>query len=101
MDKTALTKRSSAAIPNRLEPMIGTIQCTLARDVHPNQNRHTGTMNAPKIAMGIRSSGLSSPLSLYLGSCTKYRYAKNGGMIMKTPTKMPRKDKPTICSRQG
>jgi len=62
----------------RLDPIIGTIQCTLSRDVHPNQRRHIGTSNAPMMATGMRSSGFSSPLSLYLGSWTKYRYAKKG-----------------------
>ena len=54
----------------RLEPMMGTIQCTLVRDDHPNQKRQMGTSKEPTIATGIRSSGFSSPFALYLGSCT-------------------------------
>ena len=68
--KVQLTKRSRAAMLKRLEPMMGTIQCTLSRDDHPNQKREMGTSNAPTIATGMRSSGLSSPFSLYFGSCT-------------------------------
>ena len=68
--KVQLTKRSRAAMLKRLEPMMGTIQCTLSRDDHPNQKREIGTSNAPTIATGMRSSGLSSPFSLYFGSCT-------------------------------
>jgi hypothetical protein len=54
----------------RLELMMGTIQSTLARDVHLNQKREIGTMKVPTIATGIHSSGFSLPLALYLGSCT-------------------------------
>jgi len=59
--------KRSAAMLKRLDPMTGTTQCTLERDVHPNQNRHMGTSNAPMMATGMHSSGFSSPLSLYNG----------------------------------
>jgi hypothetical protein len=40
--RTTLTKRSSAAMLKRLEPMMGTIQYTLDRDVHLNSEETDG-----------------------------------------------------------
>ena len=42
------------------EAMMGTIQCTLAPLVQPNQNIEMGSSTAPTIAIGRRSSGTNS-----------------------------------------
>lgn len=40
----------NAAIPKKLDPMIGTIQWMSLRLLHPNQNRQMGTKKLPTIA---------------------------------------------------
>lgn len=42
------------------EATIGTIQCTFAPLVQPNQNIEMGSITAPTIAIGRRSSGTKS-----------------------------------------
>ena len=72
----------------RLESMVGTIWCMLLHNFYPNQNNSCiGMRKALMIAMDVHSSGFSSPLSLYLGSWTKYKYTKKGSMKMNMPAR--------------
>lgn len=96
-----LTKSKKAPIAKKALPIMGTIHDTPSLLVHPNQNKLIGIQNAPTKAGGNLFSGFNSPFALNCRSCTKYKYAQNGGRTLSAPTRMPTNERPSKPSEKS
>lgn len=67
---------------NKLEPIIGKIQCTLSRAVHPYQKRQIGREIVPTNVGGSTISGLKDGL-VNLGITPCLIHSKNRGTVIK------------------
>ena len=65
-------------MPKRLEPMMGTIQWTLARDDHPNQKRQIGMRKGANDCDGHTLLRFELPLVVVLGFLNVVQVGEEG-----------------------